>query len=134
MVIILKHMFFFQFPIQILQIVQRSSSPLIIFSNGNTASLPYGIENRKTYESKCLLRDTDKIVDLSCWTFNATDYICYVVKNEGGYEVVSCSLRVELGDLDRSNLHREKVVRSDADDVYVVGQLVYKNSVYILCK
>lgn len=105
-----------------------------MFTNGNSASLPYAIDNRKTYESKSLLRDTDKIVDLSCWKLNATDYICYVIKSEDGFEIVSCSLRDELGDLDKSNFNREKIARSDSDDVHVVGELVHKQNVYVLCK
>lgn len=125
----------FQFPINILTIIPRdTAAPLIVFTNGNCACLPYAIENRKTYESKSLLRDSDKIVDLSCWKFNATDNICFVVKNDGEYEIVSCSLRDELGDLEKSNFSREKITRSDGDDVHVVGKLVHKQNVFVLCE
>lgn len=106
----------------------------MIFTNGNSASLPYAIENRKTYESKSLLKDSDQIIDVACWKFNATDCICYIIKNEGGFEIVSCSLRDELGDLDKSNFNREKIIRRDADDAVVVGKLVHKQNVYVLCR
>ncbi|KOB70990.1 Nucleolar protein 11 [Operophtera brumata] len=118
----------FKFPINILKLIPReTTAPLVVFTNGNSASLPYAIDNRKTYESKSLLRDTDKIVDLSCWKLNATDYICYVIKSEDVFEIVSCSLRDELGDLDKSNFNREKITRSDG--AYVVGELVHKQHV-----
>lgn len=121
----------------ILKVVPRAKqSALIIFSNGNCASLPYALDNRKTYESKSLLKDTDTIVESACYTVNKTDFICYIVKNsKDSYEILNCPLRDELGDMDRSKLVRIKITRPD--DVYVVSKFICteeKNAVYILCK
>lgn len=125
----------FKFPLNILKVIPRSKqSPLIVFSNGNCASLPYALDNRKTYESKSLLKDTDTIVDTACFTVNKTDFVCYIVKNnKDHYEIINCPLRDELGDMDRSKLTRTKVTRPE--DVYVVGKYICteeKNAVYIL--
>lgn len=126
-----------QFPLTILKLLPRQNqSPLIIFSNGNCASLPYALDNRKTYESNSLLKDTDSIVDTACYTINKTDYICYIIKNnKDGYEILNCPLRDELGDMDRSKLTKTKIVRPE--DVYIVGKFIStegKNAIYILCK
>ncbi|XP_013196975.2 nucleolar protein 11 [Amyelois transitella] len=124
----------FKFPLNILKITPRESqTPLIIFCNGNCASLPYAIENRKTYEGKSLLKDGEEVIDSGCYSLGRTDHICYLVK-EGAdnYEIVSCPIRDELGDLDKSKLSRVKVARAN---VCVVGGLVStseKPSVFFL--
>lgn len=120
-----------------MKIIPRTKqSPLIVFSNGNCASLPYALDNRKTYEGKSLLKDTDSIVETATYTINKTDFICYILKNnKDAYEILNCPLRDELGDMDRSKLTRTKITRPD--DVYVVGKFICteeKNAVYILCK
>ncbi|KAF9791535.1 hypothetical protein SFRURICE_003231 [Spodoptera frugiperda] len=125
----------FKFPLNILKIIPRTKqSPLIVFSNGNCASLPYALDNRKTYEGKSLLKDTDSIVETATYTINKTDFICYILKNnKDAYEILNCPLRDELGDMDRSKLTRTKITRPD--DVYVVGKFICteeKNAVYIL--
>ncbi|KAJ8715862.1 hypothetical protein PYW08_013147 [Mythimna loreyi] len=125
----------FKFPLNILKVLPRDKqSSLIVFSNGNCASLPYALDNRKTYESKSLLKDTDTIVESACFSINKIDFICYIVKNnKDSYEIINCPLRDELGDMDRSKLVRTKITRPD--DVYVVGKFICteeKNAVYIL--
>ncbi|XP_075979167.1 nucleolar protein 11 [Anticarsia gemmatalis] len=125
----------YKFPLNILRLLPRSNQPpLIIFTNGNCASLPYALDNRKTYESKSLLKDTDTIVDAACYTINKTDHICYIIKNnKESYEILNCPLRDELGDMERSKMTKTKIVRPD--DVYVVGKFICtegKNAIYIL--
>ncbi|XP_053606578.1 uncharacterized protein LOC128673021 isoform X2 [Plodia interpunctella] len=125
----------FKFSLDILKIITRNSqSPLLIFCNGNCASLPYAIENRKTYECKPLIKDNEEVIDAGCYTLGKADHVCYVVK-EGtdSYEIINCPIRDELGDLDKSKLSRVKVKRTE--DVYVVGGLVStseKPSVFFL--
>lgn len=125
----------YKFPISILKLIQRDNqSPLVVFSNGNCATLPYALENRKTYENKSLLKDTDIIIESASYTINKTDYICYIVKNDKDcYDILYCPLRDELGDMDRSKLTKVPIVRTD--DVYVVGKFICtegKNAIYIL--
>lgn len=117
-------------------IPRESQSALVVFCNGNCASLPYALDNRRTYENKALIKDTDTIVESACYTINKTDHICYIVKNnKDEYEIVNCALRDELGDVERTKITKTKIVRSD--DVYVVGKFICteeKNVVYVLCK
>ncbi|CAB3222051.1 unnamed protein product [Arctia plantaginis] len=125
----------YKFPINILKVLPRDNqSALVIFSNGNCASLPYALDNRRTYENKSLIKDTDTIVESACYTINKTDHICHIVKNiKDEYEILNCALRDELGDLERSKLTKTKIVRPD--DVYVVGKFICtegKNAVYVL--
>lgn len=126
----------FQFPLNILKLIPRNKqSSVIVFSNGNCASLPYALDNRKTYESKSLLKDTDTIIEAACYSINKTDYICYIINNKDGYEILNCPLRDELGDMDRSKMVKTKITRPD--DVYVVGKFICteeNNAVYILCE
>lgn len=118
-------------------IPREDQSSLIIFSNGNSASLPYAIENRKTYESKSLLKDTDEIVEIVWYKLKKTDYICYVLKTTEEYEIVNCPIRDELGDLVRSKLTRVKITRGDAN-VKVVGRYIRGEAdgcyVIVICK
>ncbi|XP_026733411.1 uncharacterized protein LOC113497858 [Trichoplusia ni] len=125
----------YKFPLNILRLLPRTNqSSLIIFANGNCAALPYALDNRKTYESKSLLKETDTIVDAACYTVNKTDYICYIIKNnKDGYEILNCQLRDELGDMDRSKLTKTKITRRD--DVHVVGKFIStkeNHAVYVL--
>lgn len=128
----------FQFPINLLKIIPREEQPsIIVFSNGNCAALPYAIDNRKTYESKSLFKDSEVIVDAACYKQHETDYIIYVVKNgKDLYEIINCPVRHELGDLERFKLNRIKIKRPD--NVYVVGELISTQDktmvVYVLCK
>ncbi|KAG6456831.1 hypothetical protein O3G_MSEX009992 [Manduca sexta] len=122
-----------KFPLNILKLIPRDNqSPLVIFSNGNCSSLSYAIENRKTYEGKPLVKETETVVDVASYTHNNENYICYIVKNnKDAYEIVSCPVKEELGDLERAKLNKIKITR---DDVYVVGKLicVERCSVYVL--
>lgn len=121
-----------------LKIIPRGDQPsIVVYSNGNCAALPYAIDNRKTYESKSLLKESENIVDAACYVQNGTDYITYVVKNSKDlHEIINCPLKHELGDLERSKLRRIKISRPD--DVYVVGELISTQDkamvVYVLCK
>lgn len=117
--------------------IPRENRPsLIIFNNGNCASLPYALDNRKTYESKQLIKESDSIIDVACFSVELTDYVCYVVKNaKDNYEILLCPIREELGDMEKSKLNKIKVSRPD--DVYVVGELISVDDnycVYFLCK
>ncbi|KAJ2943516.1 hypothetical protein O0L34_g16627 [Tuta absoluta] len=114
----------FKFPINILKLIPRKNKPaLIIFANGNCAALPYAIDNRKTYESKSFIKDSDTIISTACYTDNGTDNICYIIKSSKDYyEIVNCPIREELGDLERSKLNKIKISRPE--DVYVVGDLI----------
>lgn len=117
--------------------IPRENCPsLIIFENGNCASLPYALDNRKTYESKQLIKESDSIIDVACFSVESTDYVCYVVKNaKDNYEILLCPIREELGDMEKSKLNKIKVSRPD--DVYVVGELISVDDnycVYFLCK
>ncbi|XP_026762569.2 nucleolar protein 11 [Galleria mellonella] len=129
----------YKFPLNILKLIRRQKQPpLIIFSNGNCASLPYAIENRKTYESKSILKEGEEIIDTFCLTIGKTDFLCYVTKykkdEQDRYEIIHCQIRDELGDMDKFKLARIKVTRSE--NVYVVGELIVttnnKYFVYIL--
>lgn len=124
---------FFQFSTKILKLIPRDDQPpLVIFANGNCAALPYAIENRKTYDGKALIKETDKIVDISSFRINNKDHICYVIKTSDGYDIVYCSLREELGDMERVKLIREKIARDDAE---VIGVLIsVKHTVFVMCK
>lgn len=128
--------FYLQFSLNILGLVPRGKqAPLIIFPNGNCASLPYAIENRKTYESKSLIKDNEGIVEYGCYKENITDHICYIVKCNDRHEIVYCPIRHELGDLDKSKLTRVKATRPE--DVYIVGRLLNmaeNSAVYLICE
>lgn len=121
-----------------LKIIPRGNKPsIVVFSNGNCAALPFAIENRKSYESKSLLKNSEIIVDTACYAQHETDYITYVIKNSKDlYEIINCPVRHELGDLEKSKLNRIKIHRPD--DVYVVGELISTQDkamvVYVLCK
>ncbi|XP_026327923.1 uncharacterized protein LOC113236137 isoform X2 [Hyposmocoma kahamanoa] len=114
----------FKFSTNLLKIIPRGQQPsIIVFSNGNCGALPYAIDNRKTYESKSILKDSEVIVDAACYMQNGIDYITYVIKNSKDlYEIINCPVRHELGDLERSKISRIKINRPD--DVYVVGELI----------
>ncbi|XP_063363626.1 nucleolar protein 11 [Cydia amplana] len=116
----------YKFPLPIFRVLPG----LIIFANGNCASLPYALENRNSYDGKATIKDADEIVAVSTYKDRGNN-ICYVVKNKQDYEIIQCPLRVVLGDMDKSKLHRVKVTRPD---VYVVGQLIHasEKTVYIL--
>jgi hypothetical protein len=117
-------------------IVRHDQPSLIIFENGNCASLPYAIENRKTYDSKSFLKENETIIDTSSYTLNNVSYVCYVVKDlKDRYEVITAPTREELGDLEKSKIVKTKIARQD--DVYIVGEhisCVTKPAVYVLCK
>lgn len=125
-----------QFPVNILKLLPRNEqSSLIIFNNGNCASLAYALDNRKSYEGKFLVKESETIIDTAVYTIQNTDYICYVIKNsKDSYDILTCPLREELGDMEKSKLSRIKVERNE--DAYVVGELVSNHnlSVYFLCK
>ncbi|CAH2090715.1 unnamed protein product [Euphydryas editha] len=114
----------YKFSVNIFKLIPRENrSSLIIFDKGNCASLPYGLDNRKTYESKQLIKDSESIIDIACFSIETTDYICYVVKNtKNNYEILTCPIREELGDMEKSKLNKIKVSRPE--DVYVVGELI----------
>ncbi|XP_061714785.1 nucleolar protein 11 [Cydia pomonella] len=116
----------YKFPLPIFRVLPG----LIIFANGNCASLTYALENRNSYDGKAIIKDADEIVAVSTCKIKGNN-ICYVVKNELDYEIIQCPLRVELGDMDKSKLHRVKVTRPD---VYVISQLISASEkmVYIL--
>ncbi|KAL4719177.1 hypothetical protein ACJJTC_017601 [Scirpophaga incertulas] len=113
----------YKFPVNILQVLTRNKHcPLIIFENGNCASLPYALENRKTYTSKSIIKDNENIVDACSYTLNNLDYVCYIVKDfKNRYEIVSSPAREELGDLDKSKIVKVKITRQE--NVNVVGML-----------
>lgn len=121
-----------------LKIIPRGEQPsIVVFSDGNCAALPYAIDNRKTYEIKSILKDSEIIVDSACYAQNGTGYITYVIKtNKDLHEIINCPVRHELGDLERTKLSRIKINRPD--DVYVVGELISTQDkamvVYVLCK
>ncbi|XP_050351712.1 nucleolar protein 11 [Nymphalis io] len=114
----------YKFSVNIFKLISRSKqSSLIIFENGNCASLPYALDNRKSYENKQLIKESETIVDIACYSIATTDYICYVTKNtKNSYDIITCTIREELGDMDKSKLNKIKVSRSE--DVYVVGELI----------
>ncbi|XP_063623586.1 nucleolar protein 11 [Cydia splendana] len=116
----------YKFPLPICRVLPG----LIIFANGNCASLTYALENRNSYDGKATIKDADEIVAVSTYKDRGNN-ICCVVKNKQDYEIIQCPLRVELGDMDKSKLQRVKVTRPD---VYVVGQLIHasEKTVYIL--
>lgn len=109
---------------------------LVIFENGNSASLPYALENRKTYESKSSIKDSETIVDIATYLSNNTGHICYIIKDgKDKYEIINSPLRDELGDLEKLKISKVRITRPD--DVYVVGELIStsdKPAVFILCK
>ncbi|KPJ20428.1 Nucleolar protein 11-like [Papilio machaon] len=123
-----------KFPMNILKLIRRGDeSPLVIFANGNCAALSFALDNRKSIESKALIKETDSIVDISYYKLNNTPHICYIIKNnKDNYEILTCPLREELGDMEKTKLQRIKVSRTE--DVYVVGHLIAKEKlgVYIL--
>lgn len=125
----------YKFPVNIDKVIIRGRlPPLLIFSNGNCASLSYAFDNRKTYKSKPILKESEVILDY-LWHIDEhtrQDYICYIIKNSRDeVEILHCALREEFGDMDKSKMNRVKVER---DGAYVVGQLVTKENlaVYIL--
>ncbi|XP_038223310.1 nucleolar protein 11 [Zerene cesonia] len=124
----------YKFSINILKLVARTNdTALIIFENGNCASLPYGVDNRKTYENKLLIKESETIIDVACCSIDKKEYVCYVLKNKkDAYEILTCPIREELGDLEKAKLNRIKVTRSE--DVYVVGHLIctHSKNIYIL--
>ncbi|XP_050665742.1 nucleolar protein 11 [Leptidea sinapis] len=110
-----------------------NKTSIIIFENGNCASLTYGIDNRKTFEVKSFIKDTDILVDVIAYSVKNKDYICHVVKNQKGrYEIINCPLRDELGDLEMAKLNRVKVTRTEQQ--FVVGYLLsaHNYQVYFL--
>lgn len=120
-----------------LKLVPREDqASLIIFANGNCASLPYAIDNRKTYESKSVIKETETIVDVASYVLNEMNCISYVIKNsKDSYEIVTCPVREELGDLEKSKLSKVKIFRPE--DVHVVGELINTDkilAVFVLCK
>ncbi|CAK1585859.1 unnamed protein product [Parnassius mnemosyne] len=123
-----------KFPINILKLLTRGDqSPLVIFSNGNCASLSYAMDNRKGFESKSLVKEIDIIIDAAYYNLNNTSNICYILKNNSNYEIFTCPLREELGDLEKSKVHKVKILRPE--DVHIVGHLIStteKLGVYIL--
>ncbi|CAF4927584.1 unnamed protein product [Pieris macdunnoughi] len=128
----------YKFSAKIFKVLARQKqTSLIIFENGNCASLPYGVDNRLMSAHKPIIKDRENIIDVGAYTIEKKDYICYVIKNTNNkkkekYEILISPLRDELGDLEKAKLTREKVVRSD--DVYVVGHLISTNNnkVYFL--
>ncbi|XP_049874214.1 nucleolar protein 11 [Pectinophora gossypiella] len=120
-----------KFSTNMLKLIPRGhKASLIVFSNGNCASLPYAIDNRKTYDSKSFIKESELIIDTSCYSDNGTDYVCYVIKNNKDlYEIVNCPVREELGDMEKSKLNRVKVTRPD--DVYIVGELICTSEKYL---
>ncbi|KAJ0178047.1 hypothetical protein K1T71_005870 [Dendrolimus kikuchii] len=124
-----------KFPMNINKLVIRGQqSPLLIFANGNCAALTYAVDNRKSFESKSILKETDVIIDHLWHLIEETkqEYICYIIKNsKEEFEILHCMLREEFSDLDKSKMNRIKVSR---EGVYVVGQLANKDklAVYIL--
>ncbi|CAG9794099.1 unnamed protein product [Diatraea saccharalis] len=125
----------YKFPVNILKLMAAPlKSPLIIFENGNTASLPYALENRKTYENIPLIKENENIVDTSSYTLNNIRYVCYVTKDgKNRYEIISAPIREELGDLEKSKITKIKISRKE--NVYVVGELIScidRPAVYVL--
>ncbi|XP_026487255.2 nucleolar protein 11 [Vanessa tameamea] len=114
----------YKFSVNIFKLISRGNqSSLIIFENGNCASLPYALDNRKSYENKQLIKESETIVDIACYSIATNDYICYVTKNnKKTYDIITCTIREELGDIDKSKLNKTKVSRPE--DVYVVGELI----------
>lgn len=130
-------MLFFQFELAVLRVLHRKKqSSLIILVNGNCVSLTYGLENRKSLEGKSLLKPSDSIVDVDSYTHNGIDYICYIIKNaQNKFEIASCSLRNEIGDLEKPKFFKTKIARVE-NDVTIVGKIICTNNfcVYVLCK
>ncbi|XP_004924174.2 nucleolar protein 11 [Bombyx mori] len=122
----------FKFSLNILKLLPRKKrSPLIIFSDGNCSSLSYAIENRKSFENKPVFKETETIVDISYYG-KYSDCICYITKsNKDTFDIVTCPLREELCDLERTKLNRTKILR---DDVNVVGKIICMetNCVYVI--
>ncbi|XP_047993297.1 uncharacterized protein LOC125231771 [Leguminivora glycinivorella] len=114
----------YKFPLPIFQVLPG----LIIFANGNCASLTYALENSNSYDGKATIKDAAEIISVRTFKDKGNN-ICFVVKNNQDYEIIQCPLRVELGDMDKSKLQRVKVTRPD---VNVVGQLIHAYTVYIL--
>lgn len=122
-----------------MKLLPRDGHPsIIIFDNGNCASLPYALDNRKSYEGKLLIKDSETIVDTACYKIQKTDYICYVIKNKNDcYEILTCPIREELGDMEKSKLNKIKVTREDICDMHVVGTFISVDenfAVYFMCK
>ncbi|CAK1544827.1 unnamed protein product [Leptosia nina] len=125
----------YKFTANILKVIPRhNQTSLIIFENGNCASLPYGIENRKTYESKLFIKESETIIEVGSYNSDKQEYICFILKSKSTkrerYEILTCAVRDELGDLEKANVIREKVSRTD--NVFVVGQLVKNDLVFFL--
>ncbi|XP_068618452.1 nucleolar protein 11 [Battus philenor] len=123
-----------KFPVNISRLVTREPQPpLVVFTNGNCASLPFALDSRKSFDSKSVVKETETIVDIACYNLNNAPHVCYILKNnKESYEIVTCPLREELGDLEKPKLNRVKVLR---EDVYIVGHLITtaeKLGVYIL--
>ncbi|XP_023937717.2 nucleolar protein 11 [Bicyclus anynana] len=116
----------YKFSVNIMKLIPRDSEPsIIIFENGNCASLAYALDNRKTYENKLLVKDSENIVDVACYKIHKTDYICYVIKNsKDSYDIMTCSLRDELGDMEKSKLNKIKVARTDSTNAHVIGKFI----------
>ncbi|CAH2237096.1 nucleolar protein 11 [Pararge aegeria] len=116
----------FKFSVNIMKLIPREDEPsVIVFENGNCASLPYALDNRKTYENKLLVKDSETIVEIACYKVQKTDYICYVIKrNKNLYEIITCPIREELGDMEISKINRVKVVRADSKEAHIVGKFI----------
>ncbi|XP_045767024.1 nucleolar protein 11 [Maniola jurtina] len=116
----------FKFSVNIMKIIPRNHQPpLIIFESGNCASLPYALDNRKTYDSKLLVKDSETIVDTGYYNIDKTDYICYLIKsNKSSYDIMTCPIREELGDMEKSKLNRIKVTRAEGNKAHIVGELI----------
>ncbi|XP_034831433.1 nucleolar protein 11 [Maniola hyperantus] len=116
----------FKFSVNIMKLIPRNCEPpLIVFESGNSASLPYALDNRKTYNTKLLIKDSETIVDTGYYNIQKTDYICYLIKNnKGSYEIMTCPIREELGDMEKSKLNRIKVTRAEGTKAHIVGELI----------
>ncbi|CAG9088657.1 unnamed protein product [Plutella xylostella] len=126
----------YKFSVNILKLLPRKDQPsLVVFTNGNCTSLSYGLENRKTFEGKAIIKNLENIVEAAYYSVDNTDHICFITQNnKDKYEIVFCPLRNELGDLEKAKLNRVKVERPE-HDVYVVGKLISADDhpvVYIL--
>ncbi|CAH2039177.1 unnamed protein product, partial [Iphiclides podalirius] len=73
-----------KFPINILKLITRENqSPLIIFTNGNCASLSFALDNRKSFESKSIVREAGQMMCILLATLLAPlrnwVFMCYGV-------------------------------------------------------
>lgn len=83
-----------------------------------------------------MIKAQDVITNADCYSQDGVDYICYLVKNpEDQYEIITCSLRNEIGDLSRAKMSKIKVCSLDSD-AHVIGKLICPDdtpTVYIMC-